>query len=591
MAACLLAPIAVLGQARIANSPPMGWNSYDCFSYAVTEQEVEENAQFMADHLKKLGWQYVVVDYVWSAPKLSPGGAPNQDKSFYPLLNMDEFGRLLPDPVRFPSSAAGKGFGPLADRIHKLGLKFGIHLMRGIPRQAVAADTPIWNSPYHASEAATQSAPCGWLNHMWGLKMDGPAGQAYLDSLFHLYAEWGVDFVKVDDLSNPYSASEVAGYRRAIDGCRRPIVLSLSPGPTPLEDGPDVTLLANMWRLLGDLWDTWDQVTAAFKPIADWTQYRGAGHWPDPDMLPLGRLRKFGPDTGPPNTDCRLTPDEQRTLMTLWCISRSPLMVGGNLPETLLATLNLLSNPEVINVDQHTTNNKPLAGGERPMWVADSLEHANLKYLAVFNRSDQPIVVNVRLSDLGVRECNVRDLWERKDLGHMQGVIRSPIPTHGAMLYQIFVIAEGPVTETILPTTNLTGDSYEAESPENTLSGTARVRLDDPAGKCSGGKFVCFIGSKPENTLQFNKVHAEKDGNYIVTIAYMSGSDRTMFVTVNGGEPINVSFPSTGGWDGRDLDTKEVHVRLKQGRNTILLGNPNDWGVNVDRIVVRHDKP
>ncbi|MGO9518005.1 MAG: hypothetical protein ACLPND_13245, partial [Candidatus Korobacteraceae bacterium] len=132
--------------------------------------------------------------------------------------------------------------------------------------------------------------------------------------------------------------------------------------------------------------------------------------------------------------------------------------------------------------------------------------------------------------------------------------------------------------------------SYEAESPENTLSGTARVRLDDPAGKCSGGKFVCFIGSKPENTLQFNKVHAEKDGNYIVTIAYMSGSDRTMFVTVNGGEPINVSFPSTGGWDGRDLDTKEVHVRLKQGRNTILLGNPNDWGVNVDRIVVRHDK-
>lgn len=575
-----------MGQSKIAETPPMGWNSYDCFSYAVNEAEVRQNADFMASKLKKLGWEYVVIDYVWSAPRLTASDAPNQDKSFKPRLNMDHYGRLIPDVDRFPSSNGSSGFKPLADSLHKMGLKFGIHLMRGIPRQAVAEDRPIAGSPYHASEAYTPDRPCGWLNHMWGLDMSKPAAQAYLDSIFELYAQWGVDFVKVDDLSSPYSSAEVEGYRLAIDRCRRPIILSLSPGPTPLDRGAHVTQNANMWRLLGDLWDNWDQLNGAFYPIADWSAYRGPGHWPDPDMLPLGRLRKFGPNTGPPDTDSRFTYDEQRTMMTLWCVSRSPLMFGGNLPETNPYTLSLITNPEVIGVNQHAIGARPIAGGLKPMWVA-SMRDSRLKILAVFNRSDNATLVDVRLSDLGIQTCNVRDLWQHADLGPATEVLHCKIPAHGSMLYQLFVVMPAAVTEPILATINLQGDSYEAESPDNDLGGSARVEVDVAGGKTSGGKLVRFIGSKPENTLQFNKIKADKDGEYIMAIVYMSGSSRVMFASVNGEPHQKIEFGSTGGWDGRNLDAKEVRIHLKQGLNKIQFSNPKDWGVDLDRIVIR----
>lgn len=584
LAALLLASSA-FGQSKIADTPPMGWNSYDCFSYAVNEAEVQQNADFMAKNLKKLGWEYVVIDYVWSCPRLGHD-APNQDKDFQPRLNMDKYGRLIPDVVRFPSSDGDRGFGPLAESLHKQGLKFGIHLMRGIPRQAVTAKTPILGTSYNASDAYTDQRPCGWLNHMWGLDMAKPAAQAYVDSIFQLYAQWGVDFVKVDDLSNPYSAAEVEGYERAIQNCKRPIVLSLSPGPTPLDSALHVTQTANMWRLLGDLWDNWDQLSGAFRPVSDWTPYRGPGHWPDPDMLPLGRLRKYGPSTGPPDTDSRLTKDEERAMMTLWCVAKCPLMFGGNLPDTDPYTLSLITNPEVLAINQKSSENRALANGLKPMWVAE-LKDPRLKILAVFNRSDAPATVNVRLSDLGIRKCNVRDLWLRKDLGERNEVLNSAVPPHGAMLYQLFTVELALLTETALPTMNLTGDSYEAESSDNTLSGGTRVLDDVAGGKASGGKLVRFIGSKPENTLRFNKIMADKDGDYIMAIVYMSGSHRDMYVSVNGGVPVKVGFAATGGWDGRYLDAQDVPIHLKQGANTIEFGNPTDWGVDVDRIVIR----
>jgi len=578
--------ISANAQADIADVPPMGWNSYDCFSYAVNESEVLQNAAFMAKNLKKFGWEYIVVDYVWSCPRLTPDFALNQDSNFNPRLSMDSNGRLLPDPGRFPSSVNGNGFRPLADSLHSLGLKFGIHLMRGIPRQAVAAKAPILGSDLNAGDAFTPQKPCPWLNHMWGLDMQKPAAQAYLNSIFKLYAQWRVDFVKVDDLSSPYSASEIEGYRKAIQQCGRRIVLSLSPGPTPLTSGGHVSEYANMWRLLDDLWDNWDQLDAAFRPISDWGTYRGPDHWPDPDMLPLGRLRKFGPKTGPANTDSRFTKDEARTLMTLWCISKSPLMFGGNLPETDPYTLGLVTNPEVLGVDQRSSNNRALVPGLKPIWVADSNDPL-VKYLAVFNRTSDQTTVNVALSDLGIKSCKVRDLWLRKDLGVLSQTLPITVAAHGSMLYKLNVIEATSVTESVLPTVNLSGTSYEAESPDNTLSGQVRVMDDVKDGKCSGEKYVGFIGTNPQNTLRFNKVMADKEGDFVMAIVYMSGSHRQTGVRVNGGDQKMVEFPATGGWDGRYLDAVEVRVHLKLGANTIELGNPTDWAVNVDRIVIR----
>ncbi|MGN6553148.1 MAG: NPCBM/NEW2 domain-containing protein [Verrucomicrobiota bacterium] len=390
MALCLLA--GVISQAadtakflEWAPTPPMGWNSYDCYSYRVNEKQVRENAGYMAAHLKEFGWQYVVVDYVWSAPELAEAGfAPPQSATFEPRLNMDSNGRLLPDEARFPSAANGVGFKALADDIHSKGLKFGIHIMRGIPKQAVAAKNQVAKSDATADQVADMGNPCPWLNHMVGLQMQKPGAQAYLNSLMDLYASWGVDFIKVDDLSTPYDREEVEGYRKAIDQCGRPIVLSLSPGPTPANQAEHVSSHANMWRLLGDLWDQWPQVRSAFDVLHQWEPQIGGGHWPDPDMLPLGRLRVGGPPTGPKGTNL-LTHDEQRTLMTLWCIGRCPLMFGGNLPDTDAFTLGLLTNPEVLSVNRASARNRQLfLKNGQAAWSAD-VPGSSAKYLALFS--------------------------------------------------------------------------------------------------------------------------------------------------------------------------------------------------------------
>ncbi|HWA83956.1 MAG TPA: hypothetical protein VG820_11000, partial [Fimbriimonadaceae bacterium] len=385
-------------------TPPMGWNSYDCFGYSVTEAQVKENAQYMLDHLRQFGWEYVVVDFVWSSPKLKNLDPTPQDEHFEPRLAMDAYGRLIPDPERFPSSRDGKGFQHLGEWLHRRGLKFGIHLMRGIPRQAVGANTPILGSDAHAADAANQTSACPWNNHMWGLNMASPAGQAYLDSIFKLYASWEVDLVKVDDLSYPYSAAEVEGYAKAIEHCGRPMALSLSPGPTPLEDATHVSTYANMWRLLGDLWDNWPQLDHAFDAIAAWNPHRKPGHWPDPDMLPLGQLRVYGPPTGPADTPSRFTHDEIQTVMSLWCIARCPLMFGGDLPRTDAFTLAAITNRSLLEIDQHSSNNRQLAGGTTPVWTADST-NPKVKYVALFNRTETPAKVSLSTGDLGMENC------------------------------------------------------------------------------------------------------------------------------------------------------------------------------------------
>ncbi len=408
-------------------TPPMGWNSYDCFSYAVTEAQVKQNADYMARRLKRFGWEYVVVDYVWSAPKLNAGFAPDQSPTFKPALAMDAFGRLQPDPGRFPSSVARSGFRALADYCHAKGLKFGIHLMRGIPRQAVALKTPVLGTGWTAEDAADQNSKCPWLNHMFGVNMSKPAGQAYLNSLFKQYAEWGIDFVKVDDLSKPYSKPEIEGYRIAIQRSGRPIVLSLSPGPTPLEDGDHVSVFANMWRLVDDLWDDWGQLNHAMDVVAQWSKFRKPAHWPDIDMLPLGKLREYGPNTGPANVQSRFTPDEARTCMTLMCINQNPLMFGGNLPETDAETLKLITNPEVLAVDQtgvggHLDSEAAGVG----QWQAGAGKGGI--YVAFINRNGAPASIALP------KGRRIHDLWEHKEL---KPEAKVDLPTHGSVLLRV----------------------------------------------------------------------------------------------------------------------------------------------------------
>jgi len=417
-----------------AATPPMGWNSWDSFATTVTEAQTKAQADVMAMLLRPLGWEYITVDIQWYEPN-----ATGFEYRAGAKLVLDEWGRLLPAANRFPSAANGAGFKPLADYVHGKGLKFGIHLMRGIPRQAVMENTQIKGTLYHAADIADRQRICPWNTDMYGVDMRQPGAQAYYDSVFALIASWGVDFVKVDDLSRPYldNQAEVEAVRTAIDRTGRPMVLSLSPGETIITAADHVVLHANMWRISDDFWDNWPSLFEQFDRLRKWAPYCGAGHFPDADMLPFGVL-----DQGKRTT--HFTFDEEKTVMTLWSIARSPLIMGGDLTKLDAATRALLIDDEVIAVDQHSRNGHELFNRDAQIaWVADMPGLAG-KYLALFNvrdrvPSDGPgRSVAIRLADIGLSgRCRIRDLWAKKDLGEFNGQFAPTIPWHGAGLYQI----------------------------------------------------------------------------------------------------------------------------------------------------------
>ncbi len=418
-----------------ALKPPMGWNSWDCFATTVTEAQTKAHADFMADKLAPYGWQYVVVDIQWYEPN-----AKSYDYRTNAKLVMDEFGRLLPAVNRFPSAAGGAGFKALADYIHGKKLKFGVHLLRGIPRQAVDQNTPIKDTPYHAADVADKKDVCPWNGDMYGVDMTRPGAQEYYNSVFDLFARWGVDFVKVDDISRPYNRrrAEIEAVRKAIDQTGRPMVLSLSPGETALDAADHVVKHANMWRISDDFWDNWPAVLAQFERLDKWSRFCGPGHWPDADMLPFGIVGQ--------GRRTKLTPDEQYTVMTLWCIARSPLVFGGDMTKMDDFTLSLITNPEVIAVDQGSNANRLLFRREGlAAWVADVPGSAD-KYLAVFNTRNKPaaedsgagVKVPVKLAELGLSgPCLIRDLWKRADLGQFHEEFAPQINWHGAGLYRV----------------------------------------------------------------------------------------------------------------------------------------------------------
>jgi len=414
--------------APLAPTPPMGWNSWNSFATTITEAQARETAAIMRDKLLPFGYTIFTIDIQWYEP-----GATGYEYAHDPVPVMDGYGRLLPAPNRFPSSAGGKGFAPLAADVHAMGLKFGIHLMRGIPRLAVKRNLPILGTHYRAADIADTSSICPWNPDMYGVDMTKPGAQAYYDSVFALYASWGVDFVKMDDMSRPYDAhaAEIEAAHKAIQATGRPIILSLSPGETPVPRGDHVRQFAQMWRISDDFWDDWHLLEAQFVRLENWNRFVGPGSWPDADMLPLGRLALGARDT-------KFTPDEQRTLMTLWSIARSPLIMGGDLRHLNAETLALLTNREVLAVNQASSHNMPyfIEDGTH-IWSARPTNKPGL-YVALFNTTDKAREVGIRLRHLGLSgTLPVRDLWTGEALAPAKGVLARTIPAHGAGLYRL----------------------------------------------------------------------------------------------------------------------------------------------------------
>lgn len=429
-AACTPAP----AQTGVAPTPPLGWNSWDSYGLTITEAQFRANVDALRDKLKPFGWQYAVIDEGWYF--FNPQDRPKPELLHYAL---DAHGRFVPVPPRFPSAgkapaehaAAGSGsmpvtlletsFKSIGDYVHAQGLKFGIHIIRGIPKASTERNLPIEGTSFHAQDAADMTDTCPWDPTSYGVR-DNAAGQAWYDSLLRQYAGWGVDFLKVDCISDhPYKASEIRQLRRAIDRSGRAMVLSLSPGPTQLSHAEEVGSLANMWRVSNDVWDVWEpapgqefpiSIKSQFARLAAWEPYAKPNNWPDADMLPFGEL-KPAPGDGKPRTS-RLTLEEQRTQLTLWSVARSPLIVGANLTLLDLPTLGLLTNRDLLRVNQTATHSEQvLKEGDLIAWRADL--PGGEKAIALFNTGETELNLMRRLEDfgkdLGGRDWAVRNVW------------------------------------------------------------------------------------------------------------------------------------------------------------------------------------
>lgn len=420
-----------------AKNPPMGWNSWDCYGASINEAQLRANADYMAKNLRQYGWEYIVCDIQWYEPKARDTWYNN----FYPL-EMDQYSRLIPAVERFPSSADGQGFKPIADYVHSLGLKFGIHIMRGIPRQAVHGATPIKGTSKTARDIAQSFSVCSWNTDMYGVNPNAEGAQEYYNSLFELYADWGIDYVKVDDICvtefkphDLYSAKrEIEMIRQAIDHCGREIVLSLSPGPAQLDAAKHLAENANLWRMTGDFWDNWPQLYAMFERCEKWAPYVKEGCWPDCDMLPLGTIEVFNRGDGGKGRHTNFTFHELRTMMTLWCMFRSPLMLGCEMTMLDEESLSLITNEEILALEKTAHGARQvMRTNDTVIWISYGSKEGEYN-VAFFNTSNTKIEPTITLGQLWIPqgEYTVRDLWAKEDIGTTDFRFGAELYPHGA---------------------------------------------------------------------------------------------------------------------------------------------------------------
>ena len=411
---------------------PMGWNSWDCYGAAVTEDIVRKNADFMSKHLKKYGWEYITVDIQWYEPDVK-----THEYTPFAKLCIDEYSRVIPAENRFPSSAGGKGFAPLAEYVHSLGLKFGIHIMRGIPRQAVYERTKIKGTDKTAADVAKTDSICAWNTDMYGVDPAKPGAKEYYDSIFELYASWGVDFVKCDDIARelPKEESELIMLSDSLKNCGRDMVLSLSPGPALLEKAELYKQVSNMWRITDDFWDNWQLLYNMFERCEKWAPHNGAGHWADADMLPIGYIKQdYSPDI-----TTQFTKDEQVTMLTLWSIFRSPLIIGGEMTKFDDFTMSLLTNKGILKMHRnarhsHQVWRRKMNGSEIVLWTAADAEGG--QYAALFNIGENAADISVPLTELEIYETkDITELWSNEAF-HADNISADLAP-HSAKAYYL----------------------------------------------------------------------------------------------------------------------------------------------------------
>ena len=418
-AAATGSPAAGASAAGPDTLPPMGWSSWSSFHGGISEALIESQASAMHASLQRFGYQYVNIDAGWSD-------------------HVDKNGRDAWDTAKFPD-----GIPAVAAYVHKLGLKLGIYLVPGIPKAALTANSPIAGTSFHVKDIADTSTP-GNTAADGSARIDysKPGAAAYVQSQADLLASWGVDYIKMDFVGPgggkvaADNRADIEQWHAAIQRTGRPMHLELS-NALSFADASTWAQYSNGWRIEGDVecyshcpgLTNWSmRVLRRFTDVTQWIPFAGPGHWNDLDSLEVGNAAADG-----------LTPDERRSTVTLWAIESAPLLLGTDLTKLDSADLALITDPEVIAVDQAGRPAHPVSQAtSQQVWISRNPDHSYT--VALFNLGDAASKVTAHWTDLGLQSSSsamVRDLWRRKDLGAVVGSYSVTLAPHASVLLHV----------------------------------------------------------------------------------------------------------------------------------------------------------
>jgi len=432
--AVVFVPLLLFSQ--VAQKPPMGWNSFDSYGVYLYDQVANRLVEKMAEVYKPFGYEYFVIDAGWFGEfELYPGTMIAKEKHAE-KVNINEYGILQPSHCYFPN-----GFRELIDKTHRLGLKFGLHLMRGISREAVRRNTIVKGTNYRAQDIADTTSICTWCLQNWGVNMDKPGAQAYYDSIIEELANWGVDFIKYDDIV-PFP-KEVEAVSKAIAKCGRPIVLSLSPGGSVDINAIDFFRKGNMLRVTNDVWDVQKDINVCFASWRKWQGKEQPGFWIDMDMIPFGQLQLMSPSpetlakivpgksVAKPESKtsalyagkgftrrCALNKNQMFTFITMRALAASPLMIGGDLLTMDDFAIRLLTDKEMIECNQNGVMGHLIYEKDGVEIWNTPKEKSNNGWIGIFNRNQEKNVsLKLTSKEIGLDDktsYNLYDIWGGK---------------------------------------------------------------------------------------------------------------------------------------------------------------------------------
>lgn len=426
----------------LASKPPMGWNSFDSYGVYLYEKAAFSNLDVLADKYLPFGYDYFVIDNGWFGEyKLRPGTIYSMERHASDV-HIDEFGLLQPSVCYFPN-----GFSELIKKCHSKGLKFGLHLMRGIPRKAVEQNLPIKGTNYRARDIADTVNVCRWCHYNYGVDLSKPGAQEFYNSLIDQLATWGVDLIKVDDIV-PYP-EEVKALIKAVNQCGRDIVISLSPGDRVPVEHIDVYKQANMLRVTGDVWDTQSDIDKCFAAWRKWSGYEESGFWLDMDMIPFGKLQLMSPAilnkedisnsalyAGKGYTRrSELDKEQMKTFITMRALSASPLMIGGDLLTMDEYSYHLLTDADIIACNQNGRMGKLIYEKEGiEVWKVEGTQPGK-GWIGLFNRTDSAkdnIMFNILNWGFHVN-TKIHDIWNNKQIKISNNEIDVDVPKQGVV--------------------------------------------------------------------------------------------------------------------------------------------------------------